>query len=464
MVVFQKLFSPIRLGRLEIKNRIVMPPMVSANAGVDGMVTQGHLDWYEARARGGVGLIIVEFTYIGQYATCAPYLMGIWHDRFIPGLSRLAETIHFHGTKAVIQLGHAGRQTASDFIGRRQAVAPSAISCPLGEPTWHEVPKELSVDEIEEIIEQFGEAAGRAKKAGFDGVEIHGAHGYLISGFMSPYSNKRNDEYGGDLAGRMSFPLKVVGRVRKEVGDNYVVGFRFSGDEHVPDGRTIEESRRVARLLENAGVDYLHVTAGVYESFWSQIPPYGFKEGTNVAEAAAIKQIVGIPVITVGRIKSPEVAEEILQENKADMVAVGRQLICDPDWPLKAAAGQRDDIRPCIGCTQGCINRGIVDQKPVSCLCNPMAAGQKELAITPAGVKKRVLIAGGGPAGLEAAEGGSIEGAQRDAFRERKKAGRPLQPGLGRSLQTGILPSHKVAFPSGGQGRRAHRTRQGSHA
>lgn len=419
----ERLFTPIRIGKMEVKNRIVFPPMVTGHAGDDGKVTEGHINWYETRARGGVGLIIVEFTYVAFGGRAGPVLLGIWHDDFIPGLRRLVDRVHAAGSKIFIQIGHSGRQTASAFLGGQSPVAPSAISCPLREPMLHEIPRELSVKEIEEIIQQFGEAARRAKEAGFDGVEIHGAHGYLVSAFMSAYSNKRYDAYGGDLQGRMKFPLEIIRRVRDEVGADFPIGFRFSGDEHVSDGLTIEEGRRIARMLEAAGVDCLHVAAGVYESLWSQIPPYGSAEGCNLVEAAAIKKVVNIPVITVGRIKSPDIAEEILQEEKADMVAMGRQLICDPEWPLKVAAGDFDEIRPCIGCTQGCINRGIVLRESAACIYNPAAGMEMDAMIKPAQVRKRVLVIGGGPGGLEAARVAALRGHDVTLFEKEQKLG-----------------------------------------
>ncbi len=410
MIRSTKLFTPVKIGELEIKNRIVFPPMVSGHAGQDGMVTERHLDWYEARAKGGVGLIIVEFTYVSQRGTAGPVLLGICEDALIPGLQKLVKKVHEYGTKIFIQLAHSGRQTASAFIGGQLPVAPSAVPCPLREPILHEVPRELTTEEIGEIIRQFGEAGRRAKEAGFDGLEIHGAHGYLISEFMSPYVNKRHDAYGGDLEGRMKFPLEVIKSVRQKVGQDFPISFRLSGNEYVPDGRTIEESKRVARILEAAGVNCLHVAAGVYESFWSQIPPYGIREGFNADDSAAIRQVVDIPIITVGRIKSPEVAEEILEQGKADMVALGRQLICDPDWPLKVSAGAFDDIRPCIGCTQACINRAIVEGKPAACIYNSAAGMEREAAIKRAEAIKRVLIIGGGPGGLEAARVAALRG------------------------------------------------------
>lgn len=403
------LLTPINIGSMEVKNRIAFPPMVTGMAGPDGKVTKEHVAWYEARARGGAGLVIVEFTSVMQGGAAAVTL-GMWDDSFIPGYKELTDKVHACGAKVFVQLSHAGRQTQSAFIGGRLPVAPSAISCPMMEPMTREIPKELSLEEIEEIIERFGQAAGRAKEAGFDGMELHGGHGYLIAEFMSAYSNKRHDAYGGDLEGRMQFPLQIIKRVKTVAGKDFQLSFRYSGNEHVPDGRTIDESRRIAPVLERAGVDCLHITAGVYESFWTQIPPYGTREGINTDDSAAIKKAVNIPVIAVGRIKSPMVAEEILMQGKADMVALGRQLICDPEWPVKVASGRLEDIRPCIGCTQSCINRGIVQGRPIACIYNTSAGMEKQNDIRRAQIKKNVLVAGGGPGGLEAARVAALRG------------------------------------------------------
>lgn len=420
------LFTPINLGTLQVKNRIAMPPMVSGRGHVDGKVTDSHIKWYEARAKGGVGLIVVEFAYVVRRGSGGPDLIGIYDDDLIPGLRSLVDKIHEYDCKICLQLAHGGRQshgdrqTSVDFIGG-VPVAPSAIACPLGEAI-SQTPHELTIEEIEEIVVQFGDAARRAKQAGFDGVEIHGAHGYLIAEFMSPHFNKRHDAYGGDLRDRMKFPVEIIKRIRSEVGPDFPVGFRFSGNEYMADGHTIEDGKRIGRILELARVDWLHVSAGGYESFWAIIPPYGTKQGFNVAAAAAIKEVVTIPVITVGRIKSPEIAEEILQEGKADMVALGRQLICDPDWPLKAASGDYSNIRPCIGCTQGCINRELTMAGSATCIYNPNAGMESETLIERAKQKKLVLVVGGGPGGLEAARVAALRGHQVMLF---EKTGKP---------------------------------------
>ncbi len=416
------LFTPIKIGKLEVKNRIVFPPMVTGKAGPDGKITEGHIAWYETRAKGGAGLVIVEFTSVMQGGAAAVTL-GMWDDSFIAGYKELTERVHAHGARVFIQLSHAGRQTQSAFTGGRPPVAPSAISCPMMGQISKEIPKELCIEEIEEIVENFAQAVGRAKAAGFDGVELHGGHGYLISEFMSAYSNKRHDAYGGDLEGRMQFPLQIIKRIRVKVGKDFPISFRYSGNEYVPDGRTIDESVRIAPMLENSGVDCLHITAGVYESFWTQIPPHGTREGINSDASCAVKKAVNIPVIAAGRIKSPLVAEHILAQGKADMVAIGRQLICDPEWPIKVAAGAMEEIRPCIGCTQSCINRGIVQGQPVSCIYNTSAGMEHQNEMRPALKQKNVLIVGGGPGGLEAARIAALRGHKVTLIEKSKKLG-----------------------------------------
>lgn len=437
METSRMLFMSIKIGDVDVKNRIVMAPMVTGQASPDGKATDAHIAWYGTRAKGGVGLIISEMTAVAQGGAAAA-LLGIWDDDAIPKFREVSQKVHEHGARIFMQLSHAGRQTSKAFTGGKTPVAPSAISCPMGEPMTKEVPREVTIDEIEEIIEQFGQAARRSMEAGFDGVEVHGAHGYLIAAFMSAYSNKRHDKFGGDLNGRIQFPQRIIRRIRREVGDGFPIGFRYSGNEFVPDGRTIDESRRIAPKLVAAGVDYLHISAGLYESFWSEIPIHGTREGVYADDAAAIKGAVNVPVIAVGRIKSPEVAEEILELGKADMVALGRQLICDPQWPLKVAAGEFEDIRPCIGCMQSCINRGIIEGKPASCIYNTSAGMEMETEIRPAKTVKNVLIVGGGPGGLEAARVAALRGHHVKLF---EKSGK-----LGGRFNLACIPPFKQEF------------------
>lgn len=438
MNVAKLLLSPVKIGGLEIKNRIVMPPMVTCNGSDDHFVTDNIINWYATRAKGGVGLIIVEFTGILKQGEVGFNMLGIWDDAFIPGFKNLVKAVHAYDTKIFIQLAHGGRQTRRELIGGISPVAPSALPCPLNEPLYHEIPHELTVPEIDNLVKQFAQAARRVRESGFDGLEIHGAHGYLISEFMSPYSNKRHDDYGGNLTARMKFPLEIIKAIRQQVGPSFPVSFRLSGNEHVPDGHTIEDSKRVARILESAGVNCLHVSGGVYESFWSQIPPFGVPEGWHANDAAAIKSVVKIPVITVGRIKSPDIAEDILAQGKADLVAIGRQLIADPDWPTKVSIGDYDSIRPCIGCTQNCINREIVNRRECACIYNTAAGMEKEAEIIPTKKPKKVVIVGGGPGGLEAARVAALRGHQVTLYEKSDR--------LGGRFNLACIPPYKQEF------------------
>jgi 2,4-dienoyl-CoA reductase-like NADH-dependent reductase (Old Yellow Enzyme family)/thioredoxin reductase len=310
---------------------------------------------------------------------------------------KLTERIHKYGAKIVAQIYHAGRQTNHFVIGS-QPVAPSPIPCPSNQ----EIPHELTVKEIKEIVEKFGDCAFRAKKAGFDGVEIHGAHGYLIAQFMSPYSNKRTDEYGGSLYNRMRFPLEIISNIRAKAGNDFPIIFRISANEFVPGGRTIEDTKAIAVMLEKAGINAIHVSAGVYASAHTIIPPAAVPHGWITDFAAAVKKVVSIPVITVGRINDPFLAEEIIASDKADLVSMGRASLADPELPNKAAAGRFEDIQQCIGCMQGCIER-LFKNIDVKCLVNPTLGREIEYKITPANNRKKVFIAGAGPAGMEAA-------------------------------------------------------------
>ena len=309
-------------------------------------------------------------------------------------------------------------------------MAPSPIPC----PRLQEIPHELRVNEIREIVEEFGDCALRVRKAGFDGIEIHGAHGYLIAQFMSPYSNKRIDEYGGNLLNRMRFPLEIVSNIRLKAGSDFPIIFRISGDEMVPGGRTIEDTKAIAAMLEKAGVNALHISAGVYGSAYAITPPAAIPHGWIVHFAEEVKKVVGIPVITVGRINDPFLAETIIASKKADLVAMGRASLADPELPKKAAAGRFADINPCIGCLQGCI--GMIRRgQPATCLVNPTLGKEEELRIKPAHRKKRVFIAGAGPAGMEAAMVAAKRGHEVHLF---EKADR-----LGGQLYTASIPPSK---------------------
>ena len=393
---YPRLFSPLPVHTLTLKNRVVMPPMCTDYATIGGAVTDRLVDYYTARARGGVGLIDVEFAYVHPAGKVFEHMLGIYDDKLIPGLRKLTDSVHQGGAKIMIQIAHGGRRGHSDITGITP-VAPSPIPRLNGE-----TPRELSPAEIEDLIQAFILAAGRAKKAGFDGVMIHMAHAYLLQQFLSPFSNVRTDRYGGDLEGRARFPLEIVKGVRKELGDDYPLTCRLCGDEFLKGGFDLAQSIQVAKMLEANGVNAIEVSAGAHET--GQVitaPPY-YPMGFLSPLSEGIKKAVGIPVGIVGRIHTPEVAEQLLEQGKADLIAVGRGLIADPEWPKKAQEGRPETIRPCISCNQGCSDR-MYFQKDISCTVNPAVGREGTFPMEPARKKKKIVILGGGPAGLEAA-------------------------------------------------------------
>ena len=403
---FTNLLSPVQLGSLELPNRFVVPPMATNLAHEDGTVSQALIDYWVARAKGGWGLLIVEFTAIDPLGKVGPCHPCLWSDKFIKGLKKLTDAVHRYGARIAIQLSHTGRQTTQQIIGIPGAlpVSASPIPCPLE----REIPRALSSEEVYELIEKFGDAALRARDSGFDAVEIHGAHGYLLAQFMSAYSNKRIDEFGGSLHNRMRFPLEVIHTIRRKIGPSFPLIFRMSGEEKVPGGRTLDESRVIARLIEEAGIDALDVSVGVSGSAQYIFASLAVPPGFLLSSSQEIKKAVSVPVIAVGRINHPLLAEDAIETGKADLIAWGRSSLADPELPNKVAAGQLDEICPCIYCSQGCLRTFPYPGKPlpkwgVTCLVNPFCGREGEMQIQPAIKPKKTIIVGGGPAGLEAA-------------------------------------------------------------
>jgi 2,4-dienoyl-CoA reductase-like NADH-dependent reductase (Old Yellow Enzyme family)/thioredoxin reductase len=406
MINYPKLFSPGIIGTLETKNRIVMPAMGRNYADENGFVNSKYIAHIDRIARGGVGTMILEVSFVRPDGKAVPRQLGLHTDDAIPGLRQLAKVAHAQGAVIGPQLHHAGRQTSSKTIGS-PPVAPSAIP----DPTINEVPRALEVEEIREIVDAYAQAARRAKEAGCDFVELHGAHGYLITQFLSPYSNLRDDEYGGSDEKRMRFALEVVRAVRKTVGPGFPIVMRISADEMVPNGLTLADSVKIARKLEEASVDTIHVSVGNYASLNQgyMIAPMSMPDGLLVPFAESIKRSVGVPVIAVGKIRSPAMADGIIRMSKADFISIGRSLLADPDWPKKAQEGRIEDINKCIACNQGCVSRVLAGQD-VWCTVNPETAHEEEFAKPLPEDKKRVLIAGGGPAGMEAARIAALRG------------------------------------------------------
>ncbi|HEY4981026.1 MAG TPA: NAD(P)-binding protein [Pseudolabrys sp.] len=392
------LFAPGRIGSVEIPNRIVMPPMTTRAADAEGFVTEDSIAYYRARARGGVGLIIVEMASPEMCGRHRHHELGIYKDEFISGLTRLVETIHAAGSKASIQLGHGGGHTRIDICGE-QPIAPSAIPHPVYEITFETiVPEEMSQARIRQTIAAYAAAAARARHAGFDCVEIHAAHGYLISQFLTPFENRRTDEYGGSLRNRARFGFEILDAVKRSVPGMPVI-FRLSVDDYFPEGMTYEEGRQVALWAAEAGADALHITAGHYRSLPSaarQIPPMALPDATFLGYAADIKKNVKIPVIAVGRLGDPATARDAIASGKADFIALGRTLIADPQWPEKVRRGETP--RRCLACNT-CVNEMRGGAK-LGCIVNGMAGKERrfEGAEPPRG--ERIAVIGAGPAGL----------------------------------------------------------------
>lgn len=393
---YPNLFSPIKIGETTIKNRVFMPP-ISTNLADKGYVTDALVKHYAARAKGGVGLIVTEVTTVEPTYVYLPGDMSIADDSFIPGWKKLTDAVHQYGTKILPQLFHPAYM-AFPIPGTPRLIAPSFV----GTYYAKEAPRPVTVEELHTIIKQFGEAALRVKKAGADGVEIHAAHAHgLLGGFLSPLYNKRTDEYGGDINGRLRLTLEVIREVRKTCGSDFIIDVRISGDEYSDGGLNLNDAIYVSKQLEKAGVDMLHVSGGTTIKRGSSIPAPGTKMGSHSALSAEIKKYVSIPVATVGRITEPWIAEELIANGKADICMIGRANLCEPEFCNKAQAGRIDEIRPCIGCLR-CLN-GIMFGKRVSCTVNPSFEPENEDTLLPADTKKNVLVIGGGPAGMEAA-------------------------------------------------------------
>lgn len=391
--MFKSVLSPYKIGKLELQNRFVMPGM---GVNENGTVDEVTVEWYAARAKGGFGLIITEFFAVDSLGKAVPGEVVLDNDDIIPMLSKLPEGIHNYGTKIFMQIHHAGRETNS-FVINEQPVSASPIPCPMN----RELPRELTTEEVYELIEKFGDAALRAKKAGFDGIEIHAGHGYLPTQFMSPYVNRRTDEFGGDITGRAKFGVDIVKNIKKKCGDDFPVCMRLSGDELVDSGRRLNETAILAKLLEVAGVDAFNVSTGVYATPQYMVAPYPADLGFNVSAAEAIKKAVNIPIISVGRLNDPVLMEAAIEDGLCDFVALGRTSVADAEFPNKVKDGVIDEISPCVGCNTRCQNNSIFEG--ISCAFNPLSGHETTMKIKKSDSPKNVVIVGGGVGGLETA-------------------------------------------------------------
>lgn len=413
-----KLFTPINIGKMEVKNRLVMPAL--STGFTFGEVNDQLKNYFVARAKGGVGLIVIGITSVEPGTN---YVISVSDDKFIPGLRDLAKSIHSYGAKTAMQLWHPGRYEFT-FITGRQPVSSSDVAPPI---LSRQKPRPLTIPEIEKLEEDFAQGARRVKEAGFDAVEFICSAGYLISQFLSPVTNKRKDKYGGDLEDRMRFLLEIVEKTRDVVGKDFPVMCRISGDELIPGGNTLKEAQVIAQKLEKAGVRAFNVTAGWHESRVPMIT-MDVPRGGYVYLAEGIKTALKgteARVIASNRINDPFLAEQILREGKADMISMGRALVADPELPNKTREGRFDEIVTCIACNQGCMDN-LFESTPITCMVNPLVGREGEVKISPAKKPRTVLIVGGGPAGMKAAQIAAMRGHQVTLYEKGDRLGGQL--------------------------------------
>ncbi|MBN2418900.1 MAG: FAD-dependent oxidoreductase [Deltaproteobacteria bacterium] len=429
----KSLFSPYRIKGVELKNRIVMPGLASFLLNDDGSVNEGTIEHYRRRAAGGPAMVIMEACAVSPEGIVSIHQPKICDDRFTAGLSKIAEALKSEGAVPAVQIHHGGRQTSIKVI-KQKPFAPSPLPC----PTINGDVEPLTVQGIQELVKKFGDAADRAVKAGFELIEIHGAHGYIINQFLSGFSNIRKDEYGGDLLRRTRFAEEIVREVRNRVGNDFPLSFKISATEYVPNGLTIEESIQIIKILIEAGIDIVQVSAGNDATPEWICQPMFMKKACLLESAERIKTSLKIPVMTVGRINDPLIADEIIREGKADLVCIGRGLLADPEMPEKARENRLDDIRTCIACNtcmQSIFRRGRVE-----CLVNPSLGREREMAISPARMPKKVMVIGGGPAGLNVAWVAAMRGHEVHLFEK--------QNALGGQLIMGSITTYKKELQS----------------
>lgn len=421
--MFPRLFERGKIGQLEIGNRVIKAPTLMFMCNPDGSVTDILARFYEETARGGTGLVMVEGASVLKGHSGFPTLSAAGIE-FIPGLSLLAQAICDHGAKSALQLvpGPAG---PTPKVPSRIAWEDQELAHWLKD-TGHvrgPVPQELTVEEIQEIIEATGNAARLAQSAGFDMVEIHAAHGVLPHQFLSPARNVRNDLYGGSLRNRMRFLVETVKDVKRKTGRDFPLSVRLSAIDYEPDGIVLEQTLEVVKVLEQAGVDTLHVSGGSHANIIYSCSPMSIPEGLHVPAAEAVKKAVRIPVIASGSITTPEFAEEILKSGKADFVSLARPLFADPHWPQKAKEGRPEDITPCIRCVDGCQERSNLHFRAIRCTVNAALTREERLAVIPTKSPKRVAVIGGGPGGMEAARVLALRGHRVTLYENRKLGG-----------------------------------------
>lgn len=420
---YPNLFTKLKVGKVTLKNRIVMPAMAT-NFGQDGFITSKLIEYYEARAKGGVGLIIIENASV-DYPRGKDIANELRIDdmKYVAGFHEMVERLHSYGTKVFCQIHQCGNQTSLEHSEGEELISPSGVPCPVCQTQ----PREMTNAEVYELIGRYIKAAHWAKVAGCDGVEVHGAHGYIIQQFMSPSTNFRHDEFGGTFERRMRFPLEIVKGIRAECGDDFIIDFRMSVEEYTETGYHLEEGLKMAKMIVAAGADMIHASAGCYGAMEKSFETQGHEQGERLYIAEAMKRAVDVPVIAVGNLRTPDVCENALADGRADLVALGRTLIADPDWANKAKAGKADEIRRCINCLH-CLGDCVHPGRSMRCTVNPYCGYEllyKNIQKTDA--PKKVMVIGGGPAGMTAAYSAALKGHQVTVYEKEEKLGGQLK-------------------------------------
>jgi 2,4-dienoyl-CoA reductase-like NADH-dependent reductase (Old Yellow Enzyme family)/thioredoxin reductase len=420
---FPHLFKEGQIGNLIIKNRIVMLPMARQFQGFNGEVTQKTIDYYRERAKGGVGLIIVGSTRVFPpgHPFYTPASLNIGDDRYIPGHCDLVQAVHAHGAKVAIQFGHVGGQTV------HQSVAASDVQQFFCDGTAYCKPRPITREEIYDMIELLGAGAVKAKTVGYDMVEIHAAHGYLLSSFLSPKLNLRTDEFGGSLENRTRVIVLLIQQIKRSAGDDFLVSVRISADDFIEGSIDLGESPAVAKILDQAGADVISVSAGSHETQHLSNDIMRLDEDFKRPLFEAVKKAVEIPIIVGGGYRNPANAEKIVADGIADFLGMARSFLADPEWPKKAREGRVEDIRRCVSCGECLYERGGKFTWPQGCSVNPVFARERDWSVVePAAVKKKVMVIGGGPAGMEAARIASLRGHEVTLYDKGKELGGQL--------------------------------------
>jgi len=434
MSTLKNILSPLKIRSMELPNRVVMPPMGTNLGAGDATVSDENLAYLARRAKGRPGLIITEITGIHPDGVVGPSQLGAYDDRFIPGLKKMVDVAHRAGSRIAMQIHHTGRESLY-LLKQGRAMAPS----PIPSIVFKGEPREMTLEDIQEVIAAYGAAARRARETGFDAVEIHGAHGYLITQFLSALTNQRSDGYGGaTLKERARFALEVIAEVRRQVGADYPVSIRLSAEEFIKDGYLVEDIQSIIPDMVQAGIDIIHASFGTHGSPGGITQaPAEYNPGFNIGLARKIKEVTDAPVIGVGRYTDPADADAAIGRLDADLIAFGRQFLADPDFLVKAQQGRTADIRQCIACNQGCIEREILGEGNIRCSINP-ETGQETIYPAAAEKPRRVWVVGSGPAGLVAASEAQRLGHKVTLFEKNKI--------MGGQIRYAQVPPHKEIY------------------